>query len=313
VSPHKFLRAIAGGLALALVAAPDAFACDMPVSVCATGKVSSLPLIRKGAPAAVYVDATADPAVRHAAEGLRGDLGRVSSGEAAKLSNVQGRGPDRDHRRAGRQSGHRRPGQGGKLKVEDLAGQWEGFRQVVVERPVAPWSSSVPTGAARCSGPMISPKGSASRPGIGSPTCRCARKTDLFLTAGAAPTSRAVKYRGFFINDEDPALQPLGQEASSAGQRRNLRARLRADPAPEGQLPVAGHVAAEAFNDDDPRNMVLADEMGVVMGTSHHEPMTRAQDEWHAQHRPGRHRRPLGLRDQRRQPARPSGAAGSSG
>jgi glycosyl hydrolase family 115 (putative glucuronidase)/glycosyl hydrolase family 115 len=37
----------------------------------------------------------------------------------------------------------------------------------------------------------------------------------------------------------------------------------------------------KAFNDDDPRNMVLADEMGVVMGTSHHEPMMRAHDEWH--------------------------------
>jgi hypothetical protein len=36
-----------------------------------------------------------------------------------------------------------------------------------------------------------------------------------------------------------------------------------------------------AFNDDDPRNMVLADEMGVVMVTSHHEPMTRAHVVWH--------------------------------
>ena len=39
--------------------------------------------------------------------------------------------------------------------------------------------------------------------------------------------------------------------------------------------------APSAFDDDDPQNMVLADEMGIVMGTSHHEPMTRAQDEWH--------------------------------
>jgi hypothetical protein len=58
----------------------------------------------------------------------------------------------------------------------------------------------------------------------------------------------------------------------------------------------------KAFNDDDPRNKELADEMGVVMGSSHHEPMTRAQTNG-AQHRQGRHRRPLGLRDQRRQPA----------
>src|SRR5690606_7464749 len=32
--------------------------------------------------------------------------------------------------------------------------------------------------------------------------------------------------------------------------------------------------------DDDPLNAKLADEYGVVMGTSHHEPMTRAHDEW---------------------------------
>src|SRR5437763_10460201 len=35
-----------------------------------------------------------------------------------------------------------------------------------------------------------------------------------------------------------------------------------------------------AFNDDDPLNPKLADEYGIVMGTSHHEPMMRAQQEW---------------------------------
>nr|MBP7181201.1 glycosyl hydrolase 115 family protein [Dysgonamonadaceae bacterium] len=36
----------------------------------------------------------------------------------------------------------------------------------------------------------------------------------------------------------------------------------------------------KAFYDDDPQNAVLADEMGVVIGTSHHEPMARAHVEW---------------------------------
>ncbi len=36
-----------------------------------------------------------------------------------------------------------------------------------------------------------------------------------------------------------------------------------------------------AFNDDDTLNPRLADEYGVVIGTSHHEPMMRAQAEWH--------------------------------
>lgn len=35
-----------------------------------------------------------------------------------------------------------------------------------------------------------------------------------------------------------------------------------------------------AFNQDDTQNPVMADKYGVVMGTSHHEPMMRAQKEW---------------------------------
>ena len=35
-----------------------------------------------------------------------------------------------------------------------------------------------------------------------------------------------------------------------------------------------------AFNDDDSLNPILADEYGIVMGTSHHEPMLRAHEEW---------------------------------
>ena len=37
---------------------------------------------------------------------------------------------------------------------------------------------------------------------------------------------------------------------------------------------------ANAFNDDDTLNPILADKYGIVMGTSHHEPMLRAQQEW---------------------------------
>src|ERR1035441_6943831 len=35
-----------------------------------------------------------------------------------------------------------------------------------------------------------------------------------------------------------------------------------------------------AFNEDDPLNPKIADEWGIVMGTTHHEPMLRAQQEW---------------------------------
>ncbi len=35
-----------------------------------------------------------------------------------------------------------------------------------------------------------------------------------------------------------------------------------------------------AFNEDDTLNPGLADEYGIVMGTTHQEPMLRAQKEW---------------------------------
>jgi len=37
----------------------------------------------------------------------------------------------------------------------------------------------------------------------------------------------------------------------------------------------------KSFNEDDPLNPKLADEYGIVMGTSHHEPMMRSQGEWY--------------------------------
>ena len=39
-----------------------------------------------------------------------------------------------------------------------------------------------------------------------------------------------------------------------------------------------------AFAADDPLNAKLADEYGIVMGTSHEEPMMRAEKEWTAGH-----------------------------
>ena len=37
-----------------------------------------------------------------------------------------------------------------------------------------------------------------------------------------------------------------------------------------------------SFFTDDPRNASLADEMGIVVSTSHHEPMQRLSNEWFA-------------------------------
>ena len=95
----------------------------------------------------------------------------------------------------------------------------------------------------------------------------------------------SVKYRGFFINDEAPALtgwandrypqSPYGAPFGAQFYSKVFELLLRSKanylwPAMWNGM----------FNVDDARNQPLADEYGIVMGTSHTEPMVRATQEW---------------------------------
>lgn len=97
----------------------------------------------------------------------------------------------------------------------------------------------------------------------------------------------AVKYRGLFINDEDWGLFPWASrtfepEARTIGPRTyeqvfRLLLRLKANT-----LWPAMHQVSGAFN-ADPRNAELAQRYGIVMGSSHAEPMLRNNvAEWKA-------------------------------
>jgi hypothetical protein len=88
-----------------------------------------------------------------------------------------------------------------------------------------------------------------------------------------------VKYRGIFINDEAPALSGWSKEKFGGFNSKfyanvfELILRLKGNylwPAMWGN----------AFYDDDSLNIKTADEYGIVIGTSHHEPLMRAHDEW---------------------------------
>ena len=99
----------------------------------------------------------------------------------------------------------------------------------------------------------------------------------------------AVRYRGLFLNDEAPCLTTWVKNTfgTNYGDHRfyekvfELILRLKGNflwPAMWGW----------AFYADDPENSKVADEMGVIMGTSHHEPMARNHQEY------ARHRRDWG-------------------
>lgn len=106
------------------------------------------------------------------------------------------------------------------------------------------------------------------------------RRENIYIKRGTYTDGEpAVRYRGIFLNDEAPALSGWAHHTFGGFNHRfyekvfELILRLKGNflwPAMWGN----------AFYDDDPENGALADEMGIVIGTSHHEPLGRAHDEW---------------------------------
>ncbi|MDE6290107.1 MAG: glycosyl hydrolase 115 family protein, partial [Muribaculaceae bacterium] len=109
-----------------------------------------------------------------------------------------------------------------------------------------------------------------------------ARHQSLYLAPGSYTAGEpAVRYRGIFLNDEAPCLTGWVKNTygTDYGDHRfyarvfELLLRLRGNfmwPA----------MWSWAFYADDPENIRTADEMGIIMGTSHHEPMARNHQEW---------------------------------
>ncbi|MBP5771119.1 MAG: glycosyl hydrolase 115 family protein [Bacteroidaceae bacterium] len=99
----------------------------------------------------------------------------------------------------------------------------------------------------------------------------------------------AVRWRGLFLNDEGPCLMQWVKNTygTKNGDHRFYERVF------ELILRLKGNFLWPAMWDwafyaDDPLNSKTADEMGIVIGTSHHEPMARNHQEW------ARHRREYG-------------------
>lgn len=106
------------------------------------------------------------------------------------------------------------------------------------------------------------------------------KHSEIFIRKGEFTDGEPkVKYRGIFINDEWPSFgtwcnnQFGGVNSKAYSRLFELLLRLKANyfwPA----------MWDSRFNEDDPLSPKVADEMGIVMGTSHHEPMMRAHKEY---------------------------------
>ncbi|GGD47538.1 glycosyl hydrolase 115 family protein [Pseudoxanthomonas indica] len=261
-------------------------ACNQPLAACFQGVEGGFALIAEGRPADVVVEATADPAVQHAAESFAADLQRVGGQPARRIADMhQARGSVVIVGVLGQSALIDQLVKARKLAVADLAGQWEGYRQIVIDQPVPGIERALIVVGSDRRGAVFGLYDLSEKIGV-SPWHWFADvpvrlQRNVYLVGGSAGDHPRVKYRGFFINDEEPAFGDWAKQNFGGYNARmyahvfELLLRLKGNTLWPAMWPP------KAFNDDDPQNIVLADAMGVVMGTSHHEPMTRAHDEWH--------------------------------
>ncbi len=176
-----------------------------------------------------------------------------------------------------------------KFDVKDLKGKWESFVIATVKNPLPGVKQSLVIAGSDKRGTIYGIYELSRQLGV-SPWYWWAdvpakKRPAAYVLAGRyASGEPKVKYRGIFINDEAPCFTGWAKE-KFGGLNSNMYAhmfelllRLRANylwPAMWGN----------AFNEDDPENPRLADEYGIIMGTSHHEPMMRSQREWGKHHK----------------------------
>ncbi|MEP9360309.1 glycosyl hydrolase 115 family protein [Sphingomonas sp. KR3-1] len=270
----------------AMFAIRPALACEGAVTICPSAGAGSFALIAGGRPASVLVDPGADPAVRHAANGFAGDLERVSGSKAARAATLAGlNGPVVLIGVLGQSPAIDALVRAGKIKPQDIAGEWEAFRQIVVDNPVPGVTRALVIVGSDRRGAVYGAYDISEKIGV-SPwhwfaDVPVAKRSNVFVTAGARRDQPKVRYRGFFINDEAPSFSTWAQKKFGGANAKAYAHIFELELRLKGNYLWPAMWAPRAFNDDDPQNKILADEMGIVMGTSHHEPMTRAQDEWH--------------------------------
>jgi len=242
-------------------------------------------IVARSAAATLYVDSADFSGVVRAVGDLQADIQRVTNKRAAIAHAEEGLG-----------SNAILIGTIGKSKVIDelirdrkidansIAGKWESFLIQVVPNPLPGVASALVIAGSDKRGTIFGVYDLSDQIGV-SPWYWWAdvpvqHHDELFVKPGTfVQGPPAIKYRGIFLNDEAPSLTGWVQEKYGNYNHEfytkvfELLLRLKANylwPA----------MWNNAFNEDDPQNAQLADEYGIVMGTSHHEPMLRAQQEW---------------------------------
>ncbi|QGZ43271.1 glycosyl hydrolase family 115 (putative glucuronidase) [Pseudoduganella flava] len=248
------------------------------------GGLDAVELVAKGRAAPIYVDGNDHAGVLRAAGDLQADVARVSGTKPALLKNAPLGIDVVIVGTLGKSALIDGLAQAGMLDVAALRGKWEGYLIRTVTNPLPGVQRALVIAGSDKRGTIYGIYELSEQIGV-SPwywwaDVPPARHKAIYANAGTAVADApVVQYRGIFLNDEAPALTGWAKERYGGYNHRfytkvfELILRLRGNylwPA----------MWDAAFFNDDPENGRLADEYGIVMGTSHHEPMMRAHKEW---------------------------------
>ena len=269
-----------------LLSAGCAFAIGQPKYIATTAAPGSFPIVQGKNAASIYVDSADWAGVVRAAGDLQADTGRVTGIQPSIVHDEKGAGALAIVAGTiGKSALIDRLVRENKIDVQAISGKWESFLIQVVAKPLPGVASALVIAGSDKRGTIFGIYDISEQIGV-SPWYWWAdvpvRHQDaLFVKAGTKYVQGppAVKYRGIFLNDEAPALSGWVKEKFGDYNSKfyvkvfELVLRMKGNflwPAMWGS----------AFSEDDPLNPKLADEYGIVMSTSHHEPMMRSQQEW---------------------------------
>ena len=245
----------------------------------------SFSLVTDGrANAAILVDSNDWPGVIRASQDFRSDLVKVTGAMPPVVSSTSATGALVFIGTLGKSSFIDSLVRSGKLDVHDISAKWESTLIELVDKPLPGVEKGLVIAGSDKRGTIYGLYELSEQMGV-SPWYWWAdvpitHHDSLFVRPGRFVLGPpAVRYRGIFLNDEAPALSGWSKEKFGGFNHAfytnvfELLLRLRGNflwPA----------MWNNSFDTDDPLNPKLADEYGIVMGTSHHEPMMRAWKEW---------------------------------
>ncbi|KAL2074153.1 hypothetical protein VTL71DRAFT_7931 [Oculimacula yallundae] len=188
-------------------------------------------------------------------------------------------------------------GEKGKLSLDSIRGKWESYSTAVVENPFKGCSRALVIAGSDKRGAIFGAYALAEQIGV-SPWYWWADVVPQFhpeiyaLPVSTLQGEPSVRFRGIFINDEAPALTGWVRENFGKYDVEfykkvfELLLRLKANFLWPAMWPGYPNPGASFFTDDE-LNQKTAEEYGICISTSHHEPMQRMSNEWFAENPDG--------------------------